>query len=113
MRKDTVDQMIAFALEELLSCELARQRGLVRAMAQRWPGQPALAIAFAITNAAAMTSDNFDQAGPQSEMGNRAYQLAALVSADIFAIESMGTSPALARDLLHFWRRVDPYFLEI
>jgi len=40
------------------------------------------------------------------------FRMAALVAADVLAVEAMGKRPAKARDLLWFWRRVDPYFLD-
>jgi hypothetical protein len=36
-RNATMDQMIEFAMEELLSGDDARRRAMVRRMASRWP----------------------------------------------------------------------------
>ncbi len=113
MRDTPIDDMIAFALEELISGSNKRRRALVRKMCIKWPDEPALAVVFALTSAAATAEDNIRQETATSGMGPFAYKLAAMLAADIYALESMGHSPARARDLLHFWRRVDGYFLEL
>lgn len=113
MRETPIDDMIAFALEELLSGSDKRRRALVRDMCARWPSVPALSVVFALTSAASMAEDNFAQETSQKGIGPFAYKLASMLAADVYAIESMGHSPARARDLLHFWRRVDQYFLEL
>lgn len=113
MRELPTDQMIEFALEELLSSSEARRRALVRVICTRWPGVPALLVPFVLTSAGAMIEDNIDQQRDRDGTSALAYKLAALLAADIFAVESMGRQPALAQDLLHFWRRVDPYFLNL
>lgn len=105
--------MIEFALEALLSGSDQRRRALVRDLCLRWPGSPALGITFALTSAASMIEDNFDRKLDKQRIGPFAYRLAAVLAADIYALESMGQIPATAHDLLHFWRRVDTYFLEL
>lgn len=107
-----VDLMIEFAVTYLAG-ENHREVGkMVRRMAQRWPDEPALGIVFAITSAAASLEDMVDTKTARN-VSQRGYQLAALVAADVYAIESMGQAPAVGQDLLHFWRRVDPYFLNL
>ena len=110
MHQGALDLMIEFAIGELASGDPDRSRALVRAMAHRWPEEKALMICFAMASAASQLEDIFatsqDAIPPAS-----AYKMAALVAADILAIEEMGRTPACGRDLLHFWRRVDPYFL--
>ena len=113
MRETPIDDMIAFALEELLTGSDRRRRALVRDMCRKWPGVPALSIVFALTSAAATAEDNIRQETALRGIGPFAYKLAAVLAADVYAIESMGHAPALARDLLHFWRRVDGTFLEL
>lgn len=81
-------------------------------MAEAWPNEPALEIAFALTTAAATLEDLID-ASSSGRAVLLGYKLAALVSADIYALEAMKRFPATGHDLLHFWRRVDPYFLNI
>lgn len=107
-----IDAMIEFAVTCLAGEDHQEVSKMVREMAFRWPEEPALSIAFAITSSAASYEDMVDTETARAA-SRRGYQLAALVSADIFAIESMGRCPAKGQDLLHFWRRVDPYFLNL
>ncbi len=108
----TVDQMIEFSVAELASGDGRRIGALVRSLANRWPDDKALLIAFALTSAAGLTAD-FLRSGPGDGSPERAYKLAALVAADVLAVESLGQSPVRGRHLLQFWRRVDPYFLNL
>jgi len=112
-RQSVIDRIIAFALEELASGSEARRRGLVRHICLRWPEAPALSVVFAMTSAAATLEDTVKRDADATEVAPLAYRLAAILAADIFAVESMGQRPATAQDLLHFWRRVDSYFLDI
>jgi len=103
-----LDQMTEFALEVLAHGDPDRVRGLVRDLAQTYATESALAIAFALTSAASNLEDMVrDEAG----VASRAYKMSALVAADIMAVQAMGRSDVKGQDLLHFWRRVDPYFL--
>ena len=110
MSRATLDQMIEYATTEVASQDRDKLKGLVRRMAGKWPQEKALGLAFALTSAAASFEDNLDDKEKQSTLG-QAYRLAALVAADVLAIEALGNCPALCRDLLHYWRRVDPWFL--
>jgi hypothetical protein len=112
-RNATMDRMIDFAMEELLSGDDERRRALVRQMAGRWPGEPALALAYALTSATQSIEDSFGASARRDPVVPLGYRLAALVSADVHALQSMGQAPSLAEDLLHFWRRVDPLFLRL
>lgn len=111
-RTAALDEMIEFAMEELLSGNNQRKRAMVRRMAERWPGEPALALVYAVTSATGTIEDTFDPAihDPVIPLG---YRLSALISADVHAVQSMGQVPSMAGDLLHFWRRVDPLFLRL
>lgn len=111
-RNAVLDQMVEFATEALLSGDASRRRALVRRMAERWPEEPALALAFAVTSATEGIEEAFGGASgePAVPLG---YRLSALVSADIHTLQAMGLMPSLAGDLLHFWRRVDPLFLRL
>ena len=112
MPESELDRMIEVAVERLAQSNPQNSRKLVRDLANAWPNEPALSIVFAVTSAAASLEDMIDT--PKSlRSAQLGYKLAALMSADVFALEAMGRRPALGRDLLHFWRRVDPYFLEI
>ena len=112
MYRGTLDLMIETAVACLAAADRQEARKIVRTLAQRWPTEPALSISFALTSAAATVEDVVDS--PEAlATAQTGYRLAALVAADIFAVESMGQAPALGQDLLHFWRRVDPYFLNL
>lgn len=113
MQPAPIDEMIEFALEELVSGSDSRRRALVRKMCVQHPSVPALSVCFAITSAASMVEDNLGKQGVTDTLGPWTFKLASLLAADVYAVESMGHVPAKARDLLHFWRRVDPYFLEL
>lgn len=111
MRQGTTDLMIEYAVACLASDDHQQIKAMVREMARSWPNEAALGIAFAITSAASFYEDSIDT--QSSKRSTRlGYRMAALVAADIYAVESMGQSPAKGQDLLHFWRRMDPYFLE-
>jgi hypothetical protein len=110
MQTGNLDQMIAFAIEVLASGDDHRIGGLVRMMAHEFPNEPALALCFALTSAASALEDIFDE---EKASADRAYRLAALVAADVLAVEAMGQTQAKTGHLLHFWRRVDPYFLNL
>lgn len=111
MKAAELDEMIELALESLLSGDDARRRGLVRAIVTRWPDASAMQIVFALTAAGAAVEDTFGSGVDGASA--LAYKLAAVLSADVFALNEIGCCPAKARDLLHFWRRVDPYFLTL
>ncbi len=116
-RNATLDLMIEFAMEELLSGDGPRKRSMVRRMAERWPAEPALALVYAVTCATEAIEDAFGEAAARDPVIPLGYRLSALISAlisaDVHAVQSMGQVPSVAEDLLHFWRRVDPQFLRI
>lgn len=111
MQQALLDQMIEFAVAELASGDTARIGKLVRSLAQHYPGEKALMLCFALTSAAAAVEDVFRHDSDR-QAPNIGYKLSALVAADILAIELLNNRPAKGVDLLHFWRRVDPYFLQ-
>lgn len=110
MAKSALDRMIEQCVERIASADDIRIRALVRELAVLWPNEPALSISFALTSSAARIEDTFGGATRRADL---AYRLAALLAADCFAIEAFNKRPARCEDLLHFWRRVDPYFLRI
>lgn len=113
-RNATLDLMIEFAMEALLSGDARRKRSMVRRMAERWPAEPALALVYAVTAATEAIEDTFgEEAAARDPVIPLGYRLSALVSADVHAVQSMGQVPSVAEDLLHFWRRVDPLFLRL
>jgi hypothetical protein len=112
-RAATLDAMVEFVMEEMLSGDDARRRAMVRNLADRWPGESALALSYAITSATASLEDSFGAAAAEDPVVPLGYRLSALVSADIHALQQMGLVPAQAEDLLQFWRRVDPDYLRL
>lgn len=112
-REAAIDDMIEFAMEELLSGNILRKQAMVRRMAERWPTEPALALVYAVTSATESIEDSFGAAAANDPVIPLGYRLSALISADVHAVQSMGQIPSMAEDLLHFWRRVDPHFLRL
>ncbi len=110
MKASTLDDMTDHAVAALASAESEKINALVRDLAINWPNEPALSVSFAITSAAANLTDLVKD---QRAISDVAYKLAALVAADVLAIEQTYQGRAQARHLLHFWRRVDPYFLDL
>lgn len=108
-----MDEITEFALEEMLAGSDSRRRALVRHMCERWPNEPALSLVFALTSAASTIEDSLRSDRDPVRLAAFTYRLAALLAADVYAVECMGSAPAKATDLLHFWRRVDPYFLDL
>lgn len=109
MRQGILDQMIEFAVAELASGDLVRVNRLVCRLAQKWPSEPALAICFAMTSAASILEEQFQN---QERFSHRAYVLTSLVAADLYALEAMGQVPATGQHLLLFWRSTDTFFLD-
>lgn len=107
-----LDEMISCALDDLLAHNEGQRHELLRRMCQRWPEESALTVCFALTSAAAMI-DDCPAKGPVSDYrANFAYKIAAVLAADIFAAEHIAGHRAKAGDLLQFWHRVDPYYVE-
>ena len=110
MKVDALDLMVEQAAEALLNGDPVQRRRLVGALARSYPRQKALMVSLALSGAAAQIEDTFRD-GSMEEAAARGYKLAAVVAADVLAIEALGREPAMAGDLLLFWRRVDPRFL--
>ena len=108
-----MDEMIDFAVTELTSGDSERRRAMVRKMAEQWPEEPALALVYALTSATETIEDQTSGKAKSDPVVPLGYRLSALISADVHAVQSMGQIPSVARDLLHFWRRVDPLFLRL
>lgn len=108
-----IDDMTAFAVQALLSSDNGDRLGVVRTLATKWPNQPALAVVFALTSAASHIESQIDTASDRERRAFLGYRLAAVLAGDVHALRSMGNTDPKSHDLLHFWRRVDPYFLEL
>ncbi len=110
VRQSRLDEIIDASLATLASGDATAIGGLVRTLAARWPDEPALAICFALTSAAFQLEEQFADQKTSSQL---AYRIAALLAADVFALESMGQIPTKGHHLLKLWRREDPYFIEL
>lgn len=108
-----IDNMTAFAVRALLSSDSADRRSVVRNLATKWPNQPALAVVFALTTAASHIESQIETQSDREKRAFMGYRLAAVLAGDVHALRSMGNSDPTAHDLLHFWRRIDPYFLDL
>ncbi len=108
MQIAVLDAMIAQVAHATAAQKPADFAALVQDLATDWPNEPALALCFALTSAAA---DLETLLADHRDVAQGAYRTAALVAADILAIESMGQQPAKAQHLVHFWRRAGPDYL--
>ncbi len=102
---------VHFAIERLL----ARPEGwrpLVREMAHRWPDAPPGALIHALASAAADIEATFGEGSPSREAAVQAWRLAALLGADLYAMEAMGLPRSRAGDLPRYWE-VDPFFRDL
>ena len=112
MRLTDLDKMIELAIEALATGDRRTIDTLVRRMAEKWPHLHALGICFALTSAAARLEAAMSDLATERS-ASRGYKLAAFAAADILALEVMGGRPVLSQDLLHYWQRMDPYFLKL
>lgn len=103
-----LDEMVLFSLDEILSESEGRQKGLVRKMCLRWPNEPALSICFALCLAASSLEDNFSEVHDGIVLARKTWTMAGLFAADVYAAECIWNRRALAIDITHFWRRMDP-----
>lgn len=109
MQAITADDQTHFAMERLLEGP-ASWRGLVRDMVRRWPDRPAAEPGFALCYAASAIEGLFETGSPAHEGSAQGYKLAALLAADLYAMERLGLPRDRARDFLTYWK-IDPYFL--
>lgn len=101
-----LDDMVDYAVEQIVGEPFRKLPDIVLELATMWPNTPALALCFALTSAAASVEG---MVGHQDRTG-LAYKCAALVAADILAIEAMGQRPARSMHLVNFWRRTSNGF---
>lgn len=112
MKLDDLDRMTEHAVTCLSSNDADRIGALVRDLASGWPAASGLGLAFAITSAAAQLEDVITDPVTDRSAA-RAYKLAALVAADILALEAMGSKNVSCADLMTYWKNADPYFLDL
>ncbi|MCO8145090.1 hypothetical protein NHN26_07605 [Rhodovulum tesquicola] len=106
------DGLTEFALETLLSSPDG-WRSFAREAAGRWPATPPLAIVFALVNASAQVEAIFSEGSPARTAAQHGFRVAGLISADLYAMETLGLKRARAADLVAYWRAHDDYFLTL
>ncbi|TCO72002.1 hypothetical protein [Rhodovulum euryhalinum] len=110
--EDDSDGLTEFALEMLLSSPEGWRR-FARDAAARWPATPPLAIVFALVNASAQIEAIFGEGSPARIAAQSGFRVAGLISADLYAMETLGLPRARAADLTAYWRAHDDYFLTL
>lgn len=88
-------------------------RCVVREMAERAPDATPPQMIFALTSAAATIEETFAPGSPSRAPADAAMRLAALIGADLYAMEALGLPRGTAADLLAYWRAYDPWFLTL
>lgn len=109
---DRIDHMTEFAIAGLLAAPDG-WRSLVREIAARWPDVPPLEICFVLVSAAEAISGLIAADDPSQDAGAQAWRLAALLSADLYAMEQLGLPRARAADLFGYWKDHDSYFIDL
>ena len=96
------DEMGVFALERLLEGP-GTWHDLSRELALRWPEAPVGEIIMALTTAARTIESHFLRGGPAHDSAVHGYRLAALVGLDLYALQVVGVTAPLGRDLTAWW----------
>lgn len=110
--EDDPDGLTEFALETLLSNPEGWRR-FARDAAARWSTSPPLAIVFALVNASAQIEAIFADGSPARSAAQHGFRIAGLISADLYAMDTLGLPRAQAADLTAYWRAHDEYFLTL
>jgi len=97
------DPMVAFALEGLLA-ETGTGAPLLPQMVARWPEAAPLEIAFALTSAAAAIEAMLTPEAPGTGAAACGYRLAALLAADLHAMQALHLPARRAADLTAWWQ---------
>lgn len=111
MERTEAETRTDFAVERLLTGDSQSRRLLVRDLAERWPGTRAMALVFTLTDAAAHIEAMLDSETESRQAAFHGYRLAALLAADVYAIELTQGAPVMAQDLWRYWNESDPFFL--
>jgi len=107
-----IDQMTHFIIAAL-NLGGGGWKSACRDLVNKWPDAQGLEICFAFSAAASAIESNFNGNSPARELSNHAYRLAALIAADMFAMQSIGGYGTQARDLYKYWQDHDDYFLKL
>jgi hypothetical protein len=110
--RENTEGLTEFALETLLATPEG-WRSFARKSAERWPDAPPLAIVFALVNASAQIEAIFSEGSPSRMAAQHGFRVAGLLSADLYAMESLDLPRGRASDLIRYWRRHDDYFLTL
>lgn len=112
MTFEQLDQITHYAIEALFNGNDG-WRSLIRDLVHLWPDASILEICFALVEAASAIEGNFGANSPSRTQSAQAYRLAALVTADLYAMVAIGGYGSRARDLASYWRDHDDYFLTL
>lgn len=78
--------------------------------AQKFPQATGLDLIFALVSLAQSVQQWHPKDPFEREMPALLYKCCAVLGADLFALEKLGTSPAFCGDLTDYWGEADPYF---
>lgn len=112
MTFEQLDQITHYAIETLFDGNDG-WRSVTRDLVHLWPDASILEICFALVGAASAVEGNFSASSPSRAQSAQAYRLAALVTADLYAMVAIGGYGSNASDLAAYWRDHDDYFLTL
>lgn len=99
-----VDQMTERAAERICHA-LTPLDDLAARLATEWPDAPALELTVAMASAAQGVQSMLQGDGPCGGRAQKAWELAALVAAEVHYLQVTGWPHATAGDLLEHWAR--------
>lgn len=111
-KADPAEKLTEFALEALLASPEG-WRSFARDSVFDCPDAPPLALIFALVNASAQIEAIFSEGSPARTAAQNGFRLAGLLSADLYAMQSLGLPHARAADFSDYWHSSDPYFLTL
>jgi hypothetical protein len=88
-------------------------REVVRELASRWPEATGLQIVFVLVSAADAIERVFAQDLAHHKEVDQTMKMAALLSTDLFALQRRANFSPTGRDLVRYWKEVDPYFIKL
>lgn len=108
---DTV-QMTETILEHLVSADTG-WRSVVRKMVGDCPRATPFELMFALTSTGSAIESMYRPDSPSYPAAQRAFRLAALLGADIYAAQELGVDIPDLKALHAYWLRYDDYFLTL
>ncbi len=102
--------MTQYTIEQLFDGK-ASNRLIVSELAHRWPDAKIQEISFVLIEAANAIDSWFAKGSPSREQSAMAYKFAALLSLDLYVMQSLGLPCDRAADLIPYWQAHDRYFL--